>query len=39
MPEALRGYLTMGMLLSLPMIAIGIWLIRRALLTPKPAAA
>ena len=36
MPEALRGYVTMGMLLSLPMIAAGIWLIHRAL---KPAAA
>jgi phosphatidylglycerol:prolipoprotein diacylglycerol transferase len=30
MPEALRGYLTMGMLLSIPMILIGAWLIRRA---------
>jgi phosphatidylglycerol---prolipoprotein diacylglyceryl transferase len=39
MPEALRGYLTMGMLLSLPMIALGAWLIRRALKAPKLAAA
>lgn len=31
MPEALRGFVTMGMLLSLPMIAIGTWLVRRAL--------
>jgi phosphatidylglycerol---prolipoprotein diacylglyceryl transferase len=30
MPEALRGYVTMGMLLCLPMIALGVWLIRRA---------
>lgn len=30
MPEALRGYVTMGMLLSLPMIACGAWLIWRA---------
>jgi phosphatidylglycerol:prolipoprotein diacylglycerol transferase len=34
MPEALRGYLTMGMLLCLPMIAAGLWLMRRA---PAPA--
>jgi phosphatidylglycerol:prolipoprotein diacylglycerol transferase len=34
MPEALQGYVTMGMLLSLPMIAAGLWLTRRAL---KPA--
>ena len=39
MPEALRGYLTMGMLLSVPMILIGAWLIRRALHAPKLAAA
>ena len=39
MPEALRGYVTMGMLLSLPMILIGAWLIRRALSQPKLAAA
>ena len=31
MPEALQGYVTMGMLLSLPMVAIGGWLIYRAL--------
>ncbi len=30
MPEALRGFVTMGMLLSLPMIAAGAWLILRA---------
>lgn len=30
MPEALRGGLTMGMVLSLPMIALGAWLIWRA---------
>jgi phosphatidylglycerol:prolipoprotein diacylglycerol transferase len=36
MPEALRGYVTMGLLLSLPMIAIGAWLIRRALRAPSP---
>jgi prolipoprotein diacylglyceryl transferase len=39
MPEALRGYVTMGMLLSIPMILIGAWLIRRAYQQPKPAAA
>lgn len=30
MPEALRGMITMGMLLSIPMILIGVWLILRA---------
>ncbi|MBI1251699.1 MAG: prolipoprotein diacylglyceryl transferase [Alphaproteobacteria bacterium] len=30
MPEALQGYVTMGLLLSLPMIAFGAWLIWRA---------
>jgi phosphatidylglycerol:prolipoprotein diacylglycerol transferase len=30
MPEALRGYLTMGMLLCLPMIALGAWFIHQA---------
>ncbi len=39
MPEALRGYITMGMLLSIPMILFGFWLIRRALAQPKLAAA
>ena len=39
MPDFLRGYLTMGMVLSLPMIIFGAWLIRRALGLPKPAAA
>lgn len=31
MPEALQGYVTMGMLLCVPMVALGAWLIRRAL--------
>ena len=36
MPEALQGYVTMGMLLSIPMILAGAWLIHRALkTTPK----
>lgn len=39
MPEALQGMVTMGMLLSIPMIVIGAWLIRRALQQPKLAAA
>ncbi|MBY0563554.1 MAG: prolipoprotein diacylglyceryl transferase [Hyphomonadaceae bacterium] len=39
MPEALQGIVTMGMLLSVPMILIGLWLIRRALAAPKAAAA
>lgn len=39
MPEALRGVVTMGMLLSIPMIALGGWLINRALKQPKLAAA
>ncbi|MBL8551409.1 MAG: prolipoprotein diacylglyceryl transferase [Hyphomonadaceae bacterium] len=39
MPEALRGYVTMGLLLSLPMILGGAWLIRRALRLPPPASA
>jgi phosphatidylglycerol:prolipoprotein diacylglycerol transferase len=39
MPEALRGYVTMGMLLSLPMILAGLWLIRRAYATAKTATA
>jgi phosphatidylglycerol---prolipoprotein diacylglyceryl transferase len=39
MPEALRGIVTMGMLLSIPMILIGAWLINRALKQPKLAAA
>ncbi len=30
MPEALRGTITMGMLLSIPMILVGVWLIWRA---------
>ncbi|PIW27966.1 MAG: prolipoprotein diacylglyceryl transferase [Rhodobacterales bacterium CG15_BIG_FIL_POST_REV_8_21_14_020_59_13] len=40
MPEALQGYVTMGMLLSIPMIFAGAWLIRRALTSdPAPAPA
>jgi phosphatidylglycerol---prolipoprotein diacylglyceryl transferase len=39
MPEFLRGYITMGMLLSIPMILIGAWLINRALKRPQLAAA
>lgn len=39
MPEGLRGVITMGMILSLPMIGLGIWLIRRALKQPKLASA
>ena len=39
MPEALRGVVTMGMLLSIPMIIAGAWLINRALKQPKLAAA
>lgn len=39
MPEALRGVITMGMLLSVPMILIGAWLIWRAQKQPKLAAA
>jgi phosphatidylglycerol:prolipoprotein diacylglycerol transferase len=39
MPDALRGYVTMGMLLSLPMIAAGAWLIYRAFQQPKLAPA
>jgi phosphatidylglycerol:prolipoprotein diacylglycerol transferase len=39
MPEALQGYVTMGMLLSIPMIIAGAWLINRAFKQPKLAAA
>ncbi|MGD9966804.1 MAG: prolipoprotein diacylglyceryl transferase [Hyphomonadaceae bacterium] len=39
MPEALRGFITMGMLLSIPMMLAGAWLINRALKQPKLAAA
>jgi len=39
MPEALRGVITMGMILSIPMILGGAWLIRRALKQPKLASA
>ena len=34
MPEALRGYLTMGMLLSIPMLIVGAWLVWRAYRAP-----
>ncbi|GJL97092.1 MAG: prolipoprotein diacylglyceryl transferase [Hyphobacterium sp.] len=38
MPDALQGYVTMGMLLSIPMIFAGAWLIHRALkAAPAPA--
>ncbi|WP_296817625.1 prolipoprotein diacylglyceryl transferase [Brevundimonas sp.] len=37
MPEALSGYVTMGMLLSIPMILIGAWLIWRARSRPPVA--
>jgi phosphatidylglycerol:prolipoprotein diacylglycerol transferase len=39
MPEGLRGLVTMGMLLSIPMVLVGAWLIRRAFAQPKLAAA
>ncbi|MBC7767314.1 MAG: prolipoprotein diacylglyceryl transferase [Phycisphaerales bacterium] len=39
MPAALQGYVTMGMLLSIPMIVAGLWLIRRAFAQPKLAPA
>ena len=39
MPEALQGYVTMGMLLCVPMILVGAWLIRRALTRPADAEA
>jgi hypothetical protein len=35
MPEELRGIVTMGMLLSIPMILGGLWLINRAFKQPK----
>lgn len=38
MPDFLRGHITMGMLLSIPMIILGIWLVRRALASATPAA-
>jgi phosphatidylglycerol:prolipoprotein diacylglycerol transferase len=34
MPDALQGYVTMGMLLCIPMIALGAFLVRRALKKP-----
>ncbi len=37
MPVFLKGWLTMGMLLSLPMMAVGLWLIWRARRTPAGA--
>ena len=39
MPEALRGWLTMGVALSIPMLLIGGWLIWRARREPLPAEA
>jgi phosphatidylglycerol:prolipoprotein diacylglycerol transferase len=39
MPEALRGIVTMGLLLSIPMIIAGLWLMRRAMKHPVAAAA
>jgi phosphatidylglycerol:prolipoprotein diacylglycerol transferase len=39
MPDFLRGTITMGMLLSIPMILAGAWLINRALKQPKLAVA
>jgi phosphatidylglycerol:prolipoprotein diacylglycerol transferase len=39
MPEALQGYVTMGLLLSVPMILIGAWLVRRALHPPDAVSA
>jgi phosphatidylglycerol:prolipoprotein diacylglycerol transferase len=39
MPDALQGVITMGMLLSVPMILVGAWLIRRAYQQPKLATA
>jgi phosphatidylglycerol---prolipoprotein diacylglyceryl transferase len=39
MPEALRGVVTMGMLLSIPMIVLGGWLINRAMKQPRLATA
>ena len=38
MPEALRGYVTMGMVLSLPLVLFGLWLILRARREPLPEA-
>lgn len=35
MPDALQGYITMGMLLSIPLAIAGAWLLRRALAQPK----
>ena len=39
MPEALREFMTMGMLLSIPMVLAGLWLIWRARREPLPGAA
>jgi phosphatidylglycerol:prolipoprotein diacylglycerol transferase len=39
MPEALRGFMTMGMLLSIPMVLAGLWLILRARREPLAVAA
>jgi phosphatidylglycerol:prolipoprotein diacylglycerol transferase len=39
MPDFLKGHITMGMLLCIPMMIAGAWLIRRALKQPKLATA
>ena len=39
MPQALQGGLTMGMLLSIPMIVVGVWLMWRAGQNPPYAGA
>jgi phosphatidylglycerol:prolipoprotein diacylglycerol transferase len=39
MPDVLKGVLTMGMLLSLPMMAVGAWLIWRAMKSAASASA
>ncbi|HEX8568531.1 MAG TPA: prolipoprotein diacylglyceryl transferase [Caulobacteraceae bacterium] len=39
MPAELRGFMTMGMLLSIPMVLLGLWLILRARREPLPAPA
>jgi phosphatidylglycerol:prolipoprotein diacylglycerol transferase len=35
LPEALRGYATLGMILSVPMVLAGVWLIARARRAPE----
>lgn len=39
MPDALRHYITMGMILCLPMIALGAWMMRRSTPVPQKKAA